>query len=190
MVGVFILAVSCSKMNIYADYDSSINFSTYKTFAWDKSSTQILHANEPAGIPSIENDIAVCTTKELMGRGYIMDTVSPDIVISCKITGKNETRGLGQLFDGVWNTKAPNWTPLDLKSKEGTLTITIVDSMKQRIIWQANAEGSVNDVLSDKNKLPKSIKSIFNNYPTFSSHHQIRANNYFNTDAPKLERQN
>jgi hypothetical protein len=181
ILGLSILTVSCGKMNIYADYDSSVNFSGYKSFAWENIEKRSQVSKETSGKSLVEKHIISYTNKELVRRGYILDTVAPDIIISFKIARKNERNEFGNFFSNLLNSTITHWTPLYLNRNEGSLTITIIDRAKKQIIWEANADGAINDLSSNKNKLPKSIKSIFNNYPILSSNNPSKVDDSLNS---------
>jgi Domain of unknown function (DUF4136) len=84
---VVITISGCRTYNhFYSDYDKSIDFTKYKTYAW-------LSSKKPHQSTAYDNDVIENNTKsyidhEFTDRGYTTDTVAPDILL--ELVFKNE----------------------------------------------------------------------------------------------------
>lgn len=162
VASIYILS-SCAKMNIHADYDNSVNFGGYKTFGYIKS-------NNTASMPNIKGYSA----QEMMAKGFRLDTINPELLISVEVYDSKNTTSENTLISKYLNLENPNWEPLEINKKEGSITITIIDRIKRQIVWQATAESGNQDSNKIQTINPKQVRSIFNNYPGLASHpHQI-----------------
>ena len=80
-----LLTVSCSTYrNVYSDYDKSIDFSQYTTFAWAPDST--MEERTDHDVTRFDNDIVRNNAKNyvshaLTQRGLLIDIESPDLVL-------------------------------------------------------------------------------------------------------------
>lgn len=85
VAGILIAAVSCNSFrNIYSNYDRSIDFSQYQTFAWVPDSARMETA--PGDVSAFDNDIVRNNAKNyithsLTQRGYLLDVDQPDLIV-------------------------------------------------------------------------------------------------------------
>ena len=126
---------SCSTVKVVSDYDTKVDFSTYKTFAFykkgiDKASVSDL--DKKRIMRAIEN--------ELNKKGLVKST-NPDILVSIftksrekvNVTDNNFGYGFGwgynPWFFGSTNLNINQYT-------EGTLFIDFIDKNKNELVWQ------------------------------------------------------
>jgi len=199
-----LVATSCMNMSISTDYDSSNNFTGYRTFAWAVPTKRYYHVDQNFDNDVVEGNIVAYVHNELFSRGYSLDTTKPDIILSFEIATKNKVRvdqipvssqvyqpyyynngGLGMNNNYGYNMNDPynnnmnqmnggaggyyttvtNWTPVNVNYEEGTLTINVSDRSKNRIVWRANAVGTLDDPNSFEAELPDDVKEMFRKYP-------------------------
>lgn len=90
-------ATGCSTyQNIYSDYDRSIDFSQYKTFAWAPDSGTAQPQKEFEGTP-YDNDIVRNNAKNyithcMSHRGYLVDIDTPDVVLQLVLLNEKRER--------------------------------------------------------------------------------------------------
>lgn len=73
----------------YADYDKSIDFTTYKTFSWIPHSDK---DNTPYHNQIIFNNSINYFSHELAARGMTVDNDNPDVLLELKITESKKSR--------------------------------------------------------------------------------------------------
>lgn len=97
IVGVLVSIFGCSNTyrNIYTNYDKSIDFEQYSTFAWAPDSGKA-DTDKPDDMAydndivrnNAKNYITTCLTK----RGYLVDIDSPDLVIQLVILNEKKEK--------------------------------------------------------------------------------------------------
>ena len=173
-----ILLASCaSGPTIESDYDHSIDFSQYKTYAFFN----------PMGIEnpnysSIYGSIfRTAITNEMESRGYVVSD-NPDLMINVsgrlqdktKVTTTSDPYMGGGYYGyrrgayGTWGgygygtqTHVSNYT-------EGTVNVDMVDRTEKRMVWEGVAVGRVNDKNTPdetRANIHAGIKEMFANYP-------------------------
>lgn len=135
------LVFSCKPtLKVNTDYDRSANFSTYKTFSlyYLITSRTVNELNEER----IWNSIRATMAK----KGYVENNNNPDLVVNAVSVVKNKkyvsatTTGYGGWYRpygaaGTTTFQTSNY-------KEGSLVIDVVDTKKNKLVWQGvgNAE--------------------------------------------------
>jgi len=150
----------CSKYQIISDYDHEADFGKYKTFNFQNPKP---NPDAPIRFSQInQNRIKHAITYEMMLHGY-EKTTNPDLLISfyLKVDQRQGVYDYGPYYgyDYGWNDVST------YNYKEGTLTIDLVDTKRNRLVWQGSAMG----VLPEKSKnveekVKKVIQKIFNEY--------------------------
>ena len=171
------LASCASKPTIETDYDHSIDFSQYKTYAFF-SPMGIENPNYSSIYGSIFRD---AISKEMNSRGYTMSD-NPDLMINVsgrlqdktKVTTTSDPYMGGGYYGyrrgayGTWggygygtSTHVSNYT-------EGTINVDMVDRAQKRMVWEGVAVGRVNDKnTSDETRanIYAGITEMFVGYP-------------------------
>ena len=138
LLGTGLLA--CSSMKAAATYDPSVDFSTYRAFAF-RTDRQL---DDRFRQKMAERLI----TDELTGKGFRRDDAAPDMLIGL-VTDIGKDIDKGSIPSGavVWTT----WGPYDGLSiaaggrnlREGGFIIGIRDARDHRLLWRGIAEGRV-----------------------------------------------
>lgn len=100
ILGVAALAgvvISCGTYrNIYSDFDKSIDFSKYETFAWAPDSGTALPQKEfeqtPYDNDIVRNNAKNYITHSLSHRGYLVNIDSPDVIIQLVLLNEKKER--------------------------------------------------------------------------------------------------
>ena len=126
---------SCSSVKVVSDYDTKVDFSTYKTFAFykkgiDKASVSDL--DKKRIMRAIEN--------ELNKKGLVKST-NPDILVSIFTKSREKVNvtdnNLGYGFGWGYNPWFFGSTNLNINQyTEGTLFIDFIDKNKNELVWQ------------------------------------------------------
>ncbi|XVJ65086.1 MAG: DUF4136 domain-containing protein [Lacibacter sp.] len=89
---LIVMLVGCSTTYnaVSSDYDRSVDFTKYKTFAWlpDKSDTNYTRYNNEIIRNNIRNYFGQC----ISDRGYTFDAESPDLLLQLVITNAKKER--------------------------------------------------------------------------------------------------
>ncbi len=160
------ILTSCSSVKVVSDYDTKVDFSTYKTFAFykkgiDKASVSDL--DKKRIMRAIEN--------ELIEKGFTKSE-NPDLLISIftksreqvNVTDNNFGYGFGwgynPWFFGSTNLNINQYT-------EGTLFIDFIDKNKNELIWQGIGSGAMKMSNIDKKeeRINEFVNKIILAYP-------------------------
>jgi hypothetical protein len=156
---IFSVVFSCNSMKTVSDYDRSVNFNDFKTFAFTKESQQ-LPAND-----LVKNRILNAISNNLKSKG-LTESDNPDMLIDLGLKTKEKTDYQSTNYDiggyygrrwrvgssiGTTNTREINYT-------EGTLVINLVDAKKDQLLWM----GSGTEVVSEKSIQEENITAAIN----------------------------
>ena len=163
---VAFLFCSCSSMKTVSDYDRSVNFNNYKTFAFTKESQQ-LPAND-----LVKNRILNAISNNLKSKG-LTESDNPDMLIDLGLKTKEKKDYQSTNYDlsgyygrrwrigtrvGTTNTREINYT-------EGTLVINLVDAKKDQLLWMGSGTGVVTDKSIQEENVVAGINKILAGFP-------------------------
>ena len=153
------ILTSCSSVKVVSDYDTKVDFSTYKTFAFykkgiDKASVSYL--DKKRIMRAIEN--------ELIEKGFTKSE-NPDLLISIFTKSREQVNvtdnNLGYGFGWGYNPWFFGSTNLNINQyTEGTLFIDFIDKNKNELIWQGIGSGAMK--LSNIDKKEERINEFVN----------------------------
>ena len=178
VAAVTLLIVSCaSKPTIQTDYDHTIDFSQYKSFAFFNP-MGIENPNYSSIYGSIFRE---AISKEMESRGYT-ESDNPDLLINVsgrlqdktKVTTTSDPYMSGGYYGyrrghyGAWGgygygsqTHVSNYT-------EGTVNVDMVDRAQKRMVWEGIAVGRVNPKNTNEEtraNINAGIQEMFAGYP-------------------------
>jgi len=86
-----IIALSgCAMFNtVYSNYDKSVDFTKYKTYAWLNS--QKPQASTPYYNDVVENNAKTYVDRHFKDRGYTVDTLKPDLLLELVLKSEKKT---------------------------------------------------------------------------------------------------
>ena len=160
---------SCATIKVEADYDTTADFSQYKTFAFYKKGI------EKVDISSLDKKrIIKAIEQEMLAKGFTLSS-KPDIVVNIfakstkKVTVHNNTYSnyywqpyyyYGPYYGMNYGTHVSQYD-------EGTLFIDFVDNKKKELIWQGVGKGALNmNNAKKKDEIVKEfVKQIIAQYP-------------------------
>lgn len=178
LAGAAILLAACSSgPAIETDYDRTMDFSQYKTYAFFNP-MGIENPNYSSIFGSIFRD---AISKEMESRGYVMSN-NPDLMINVsgrlqdktKVTTTSDPYMGGGYYGyrrgayGTWGgygygtqTHVSNYT-------EGTINVDMVDIEHKRMVWEGVAVGRIKENKTNeetRTNIYAGIKEMFTGYP-------------------------
>lgn len=169
------LAACATGPRVRTDYDPTASFSQYQTWGWYSPI-----AMEQAGYSSwISERIKANVQREMEARGYRFDAKSPDLKVNFQavVQERNDVYSMPRTdIQWLYSYRArsyvavPIWYDEAVVSNytEGTLTVDLVDSAKNRMVWTGDAIGRVNSRKKPEERaadIDASIAAIFAKYP-------------------------
>lgn len=162
---LFILS-SCSSVNVYSDFDSNVDFSQYKTYAFHKQGidkVQISDFDKKRILHAIDAELS----KQGMTKS---DT--PDLLINFSTKEKERVDvnqfgfGMGYGWGFGWNPYMWGGAPMATTSTEGTLFIDLIDAKKKELIWQGEGVGYLTQNRSGKEaRINEFVAKILAQFP-------------------------
>ncbi|UCE41405.1 MAG: DUF4136 domain-containing protein [Candidatus Aminicenantes bacterium] len=141
ILGIILFFVSCSTLKIIHDYDTSIDFSPYKTFAWARAPKEIVgspRARLLANNPMLDRRIKNAVASQLISKGFQIAKNNPDLLIVYHVGLKD------RINVSNWGYRyGPYWGPgrVDIYGyREGTLVIDFVDTKNKELVWRGIAQ--------------------------------------------------
>ena len=180
IASVFVLA-SCSS-TAHIEKDDNADFSRYKTFAWidkDGEGKEDLNRNNDLTEQKIRNAV----NKELeKNSGWREVKNRPDVMLSYDVLVERSTKeSTNPVYSNpysrvVYNPYTRRYTTIYYPSrfqgyerderliKEGTVTISMIDTRNDKTVWQGWTTDEVNSKNLTTKEIQGSIKSIFKKF--------------------------
>ena len=154
--------LSCSSVRVSSDYNSEINFSSYKTYAFSKKGIDKAQINELD-----KKRILKALEIELSSLGLRKNSIDPDVVVSI-FTVANEEININNSYNYLGYSYGPwyDFNYSNYSTTQGTLYIDIIDYKKNELVWQGIGKGYISENSSKKEEQIKSfVNKILLQYP-------------------------
>jgi len=174
-LGLVFLLSACSSVRVVADYDTSTDFSQYKTFAFYKKGI------DKAEISDLDKRrILKAVETELLAKGFTKSE-NPDILVN--IFTKSEKKvdvsnnyyggygyGYGRYSYHGWYPwyYGPDFGTTVSQYTEGTLFVDLVDNKKKELAWQGIGSGGLvtsGNVSKKEERIKEFVAQIMAQYP-------------------------
>jgi len=168
IIPVFMLLIlsSCSSIRVNSDYDNNVDFSQYKTYAFQKNGV------DKAEISDLDKKrILKAIDVEMTKKGFTKSE-TPDLLVTI-FTKEREQIDVNQ-FNTSWGFGwGLGWNPYFgggqtyvSSSTEGTLFIDLIDAKKKELVWQGEGEGYLTKVRSEKEaRINEFVSKIVAQFP-------------------------
>ena len=162
---VFALTYGCSSIRVYSDFDSSVDFSTYKSFAFLKEGVDQVEISDLD-----KRRILKAIDTVLVNKGYVKSE-QPDLLISIHTQAKekvyiNSSAGWGWGWGwNPWFWGGPQTQTVSTRT-EGTLYIDFIDAANNQLVWQGIGKGGIRENLKDRDqRIAAFVWEILRHYP-------------------------
>jgi hypothetical protein len=170
ILSLFILVPGCSMTSINYDYDMDYDFSNLKGYSW---------LDIPADFPASEitvRRIKNAVDQQMTAKGFSQVSESPDFQISLQGFRDIVRQGVerGTLYEGYDRGYNRGYNRgyerrVDVyEYEEGTLTLTIINTDNNALIWQASATAAIEpnrSVESKEKKTQEVVTKLLANFP-------------------------
>lgn len=185
-----ILLVGCGVYNnIYSDYDRSVDFSKYKTFAWlpDRDSSSTPYNNQ-----IIRNNTVNYFSHCMGERGMKANVDTPDVLLQLvvKSVKKEYTTTTPAYYSypsyhysnpyyypypSLYYYRSPyyynyynynhGYITQKVEYTQSTITLNVIDVKQNKLVWMGTAEGDLYDPSYIESNLHPAVYDILNDYP-------------------------
>lgn len=168
-----VLAAGCSPIKATYDIDKSVDFTSYKTYAFSEEALSL-------GIQQLDRDrIISAIDNEMSARGFTRsDTPDALIDLHVKLEEKRDatatTTGPGMYggFGGPWRYGYGggfSTTQINVNEYvEGTLFINFIDKSTEKIVWQGRGTKTLDENASADKKdanINAGVRKVFEYFP-------------------------
>lgn len=160
-----LLLSACATVDVRTDYDDSIDFSRFSTYAWKQL---------PATPNPLMNDrIVASVDTQLSAKGWRR---VPESEAQTALAA-NVTTQEGQRVDTIHNDWGPGWrgrgwggpvmtTARVVSYRVGTLIVDLYDTETKQAIWRGTASDTLsNDPATQRRSLDEGVRRMFANFP-------------------------
>jgi len=149
------VAGSLLAREVAVDYDATVDFSKYKTFAW-KVAAQ-------APNPSTHQRIVGAVEKELAAKGLKKVEKDPDLWVSYSVVVKKEATSTD------WDYGKFKFSGRDVtyeKLARGTLVVDLIDGKGANLLWRGEATENIQpDAPPGEGVIEKGVALMFKDFP-------------------------
>jgi len=169
-----LLITSCSSVKVVTDYDSNVNFTKYKTFAFFKPGI------DKAKISDLDKKrILRAIESELLAIG-LTKSETPDMLVSIFTKSREKVNvnqnqnnfgyGYGYGYGWGWNPWMMNGMNNNVNISqytEGTLFVDFIDKEKKELVWQGIGSGALRKENREKKeiRIKEFVKEIISRFP-------------------------
>ena len=157
IAALFFVLTSCSTVRVNSDYDKTVNFSQYKTYAFHKSGI------DKAEISDLDKKrILRAIDTQLAAKGFTKSE-SPDLLVNIftkereRVDVNQYNAGWGYGWGFGWNPYIWGGHSYVTTTTEGTLYIDLIDAKNKELIWQGMGSGYLTQ---DTNKKDERINEF------------------------------
>jgi len=166
-----LVALSCTAaqaQKIKVEYDKSIDFSKYKTFAMD--------SNQESAKPMLRLAILAAVQDDLTRRGLKQVNSNPDVYV--QVYGATDTDFTTHYHDPIYGGTIPSinsgimlWhnipgTNTTVVIPKGTLVVDMVDAGQKQLVWRGIAKQNLSDQRSKLlDQVNTAVEKLFQKYP-------------------------
>lgn len=155
---VLVMLAACAATPPVIDYDPSIDFTGYKTFAFIGEHPLLRGEGAAVGNPLLEGRLMLITENILSARGFtqVADRESADIAVGFTVGGREKIQvnsypepyrpyygGYGRGWGGAYYGTSTTTTVRQYT--EGTLSVDIYDVSEHKPIWHGKATKRITD---------------------------------------------
>jgi len=164
---------SCGpSLKVSHDYDKSVNFDQYKTFALYNSDS--IH---DAISPLNQQRIITAVKNEMVKKGFQENTTNPDVMVNITailqnrvaVSSTTDYYGYGGMYrpyywGGGMGASTTNYNVQHYK--DGSLIIDVIDANSKKLVWQGTGNKEIDKPVKDPDTvIPKAVASIMESFP-------------------------
>ncbi|WP_022825176.1 DUF4136 domain-containing protein [Hymenobacter norwichensis] len=170
LLGVTGCATS-SRVGVTSDFDHSVNFRAYKTWAWYPQQTVDAEGGPARGYESfLDQRLQAAVERELSTKGLTRVDKNPDLFVaySAKVEEKQQVspyyNGLGYPYYGYGYYGRGAYTPVT-QYKAGTVIIDLVDAKRKELAWRGSGQAQVDNQSISEEEVHRIVNGILGTYP-------------------------
>jgi len=164
-LAAIVMLAACAKTPD-VDYDKSVDFNTYKTFAWMPEATLENTGNYKISTLT-EERVREAVTTQLQNQGMeLSDITKADVLINyhASVDKKIDVDTFNTSYGSRWNYWGVGYNTQTVTHQYdvGTLILDVVDQQSNQLIWRGAREGRLqkNQTPDERNETIKEVVTI------------------------------
>ena len=161
-----VILTSCSSVRVVSDYDTKVDFTSYKTFAFYKKGI------DKASVSDLDKKrIMRAVEAELVAKGF-SKSANPDILVSIFTKSREQVNVSDNNIGIGWGWGYNPWfygrTNININQyTEGTLFIDFIDKKTNELIWQGIGSGAMkmSNIEKKEERINEFVYEIISTYP-------------------------
>ncbi|MBT4679323.1 DUF4136 domain-containing protein [Flavobacteriaceae bacterium] len=161
-----VVLTSCSSVRVVSDYDTKVDFTSYKTFAFYKKGI------DKASVSDLDKKrIMRAVEAELLAKGF-SKSANPDILVSIFTKSREQVNVSDNNIGIGWGWGYNPWfygrTNININQyTEGTLFIDFIDKNTNELIWQGIGSGAMkmSNIEKKEERINEFVYEIISTYP-------------------------
>lgn len=174
------LFIGCAG-NAHIEKDQNADFTKYRTYSWvDKADEKESNKNRRADLT--ETNIRNAVNAELQKKGWVQTNSRPDVLLNYElVVEKNQVqqqdpvysqsftrsyynRSTGRVHTFYYPSQFMGYDSYTTTVKEGTVTITMIDSRTDKTVWQGWTTSELNGRNITSREIDRNVKTIFKKF--------------------------
>ena len=176
VLGVFALtmAACAAALHVDSDFDASVDFGHYRSFAWIREDPLIQSADSPARVsPLNQRRIRESIESQLIAKGFTLsgDRAAADFVVSYTVGSRDRIDVTSYPEPFIWHGRwgGPYFGhELDVRPyHEGQLAIDVFDGTTHQPVWHGSATKRISeaDRQNAKPQIDAAVAAILARFP-------------------------
>ena len=164
-----ILFTSCASVKVTSDFDKTVDFTSYKTYAFTEEALDL-------GIGDLNQDRVIAAAEKELGAEGFTKSESPDVLIDMNLVTKDIQTATAYSSGGYYGSGyrygyggGMSTTTINYDSyEEGTLFVDMIDAASKKLVWQGRGASTLDPDLSAEKResnINYAFEKIFAQYP-------------------------
>lgn len=167
--------------NAHIERDKNADFSKYRTYAWVEKPV-VKGQKKSRRNDLTETNIRNSVNEELQKKGWVETKARPDVLINFELlVEKNQkeqqdpvysqpysrsyyNRRTGRIHTFYYPSQFVGYDSYSTMVKEGTVTITMIDSKTDKTVWQGWTTSELNSGNITSREIDRNVKTIFKKF--------------------------
>jgi hypothetical protein len=165
---VLLVATTALALEIQVDYNSRVDFSTFRTFSWVEGTTPLS--------PMTQDRIRGAVVEAMASRGLQEVADGGDLLVVTHAAQSSEKEisahawSYGGWGYGAWNDSGWGSSTVNVSEVEtGTLVVDLIDAASEDLVWRGVASAAIQkDPNKGEKQLRKAATRMFKDFPPAS----------------------
>lgn len=162
-----------ARVGVTSDFDHSVNFRAYKTWAWYPQQPTDTEGGPAKGYESfLDKRIRSAVEQQLAQKGLALVEKNPDVYVAYSARVEDKQRSTGSAYGpygypywygyGFYN-RGFNQNVIDYKA--GTVILDFVDARRKELAWRGQGQAQVDNQTISEPEVQRIVTGILGNYP-------------------------